>query len=89
VHVTKIFLAHNYFPSVPQQKSKLKYVELIFFSRLHTRGGLTSHMNVHRLGRRFMCDVCGKTFTQKVNMQQHVKQHTGDKPHGCDKCGKT
>lgn len=58
-------------------------------SRLHTRGGLTSHMNVHRLGRRFMCDICGKTFTQKVNMQQHVKQHTGDKPHGCDKCGKT
>lgn len=55
---------------------------------MHTRGGLTSHMNVHRLGRRFMCDICGKTFTQKVNMQQHVKQHTGDKPYGCDKCGK-
>ncbi|CAH1993369.1 unnamed protein product [Acanthoscelides obtectus] len=56
---------------------------------LHTRGGLTSHMNVHRLGRRFMCDVCGKTFTQKVNMQQHVKQHTGDKPYVCVKCGKS
>lgn len=61
----------------------------MYYFSLHTRGGLTSHMNVHRLGRRFMCDVCGKTFTQKVNMQQHVKQHTGDKPHRCDKCGKT
>lgn len=36
-----------------------------------------------------MCDMCGKTFTQKVNMQQHVKHHNGERPHACDKCGKS
>lgn len=46
-------------------------------------------MSVHRLGRRFMCEICGNTFTQKVNMQQHLKQHTGERPWPCDECDKS
>jgi KRAB domain-containing zinc finger protein len=53
-----------------------------------TSSGHKAHMAVHQQGKRFMCELCGKTFTQKVNMQQHFKGHSGEKPYQCDICGK-
>ncbi|KAG9412796.1 hypothetical protein AC1031_015695 [Aphanomyces cochlioides] len=42
--------------------------------------------------RRFQCPhpMCGKRFTRKFSMTEHIKTHTGDKPHECPVpgCGK-
>ena len=37
----------------------------------------------------FPCYKCGKSFTQKANLQRHLKFiHTGNKPYVCDICHK-
>ncbi len=35
------------------------------------------------------CDICTKEFTEKYNLNQHIKQvNQLDKPHECEVCGK-
>jgi len=36
--------------------------------------------------RRTPCVYCGKTFSQKGNMERHQRQHTGERPFGCPHC---
>ncbi|KAJ6519471.1 hypothetical protein C8R45DRAFT_23002 [Mycena sanguinolenta] len=40
--------------------------------------------------KRFVCDICSKSFSQKVNMQTHRHTHTGETPHRCKyNCGES
>ncbi|KAJ6519470.1 hypothetical protein C8R45DRAFT_22952 [Mycena sanguinolenta] len=40
--------------------------------------------------KRFACDICFKTFSQKVHMQTHRHTHTGETPHRCKyNCGES
>lgn len=37
--------------------------------------------------RRFVCDVCGRSYKRRDNLSQHQRTHTGEKPYVCARCG--
>lgn len=37
----------------------------------------------------FECEICQKMFYSKRHVEDHIKTHTGEKPHTCDKCNKS
>ena len=39
-------------------------------------------------GRKHICKTCNKIFTQKSNLTDHMRTHTGERPFACDMCGK-
>ena len=36
----------------------------------------------------FKCSICEKALPQRRNLQEHMRIHTGDKPHSCGNCGR-
>ncbi|KAE9539787.1 hypothetical protein AGLY_005039 [Aphis glycines] len=48
------------------------------------------HMAEHEEGNRaYECKECGKRFHRSYYLTDHIKTHTGQKPHTCHICGKT
>ena len=45
-------------------------------------------MLMHSGEKPHMCSVCGKSFSRKDNLRQHMQTHTGIKSFQCDQCGK-
>jgi len=52
---------------------------------------LQAHEMVHApddVRYQFSCHVCGRRFTQRGNLDTHLKNHLGVKPYKCDSCEK-
>lgn len=50
------------------------------------RGTNVYQMHCKKFHRRTPCLHCGKTFSQKGNMERHMRLHTGIKPYRCHLC---
>lgn len=43
---------------------------------------------IHLATKRFVCNVCHKSFPYKTSYKLHRRLHTGDRPFTCPSCGK-
>nr|CAH7764781.1 unnamed protein product [Callosobruchus chinensis] len=44
--------------------------------------------NASNKEKKFLCMICGKTYTAKGTLKQHILHHTGETPHKCIICYK-
>lgn len=45
------------------------------------------HMQTH-IKKSYLCDICGKMYSQPHHFRSHTMNHKGIKPYGCSVCGK-
>lgn len=56
---------------------------------LELDGSVLPHPGMQQGGRplvRFFCPVCPKGFRSKLDMERHLRTHTGEKPFKCPYC---
>eukprot|EP00117_Sycon_ciliatum_P037217 scpid35007/ scgid27879/ Zinc finger protein 324A; Zinc finger protein ZF5128 len=50
-----------------------------------TKHNLDQHKMIHN-GKSFDCTVCNKRFVRKLHLENHMRTHTGERPHICKLC---
>ena len=50
---------------------------------------LKTHFRLHEGIKSYLCDICGKSFTQSSGLRQHKITHTKEKSFECTTCGKS
>ncbi|XP_066599420.1 uncharacterized protein [Prorops nasuta] len=57
--------------------------------RMVTQENLDQHILLqHERRESFVCEECGKSFSENHRLKQHMMTHTGDRPYVCHICGK-
>lgn len=51
------------------------------------KGQLSLHQAVHS-SKPYTCRFCSRIFVNYVQLEEHLRRHTGDRPIECDACGK-
>lgn len=68
---------------------KPKYECEICKRRMVTQENLDQHILLqHERRESFVCEECGKSFSENHRLRQHMMTHTGDRPYDCHICGR-
>lgn len=49
---------------------------------------LEQHLTVHKIERRYICDICGAGLKRKEHLERHKLGHSPERPHICSVCMK-
>lgn len=52
------------------------------------KGDLEQHLTVHKIERRYICDICGAGLKRKEHLERHKLGHSPERPHICSVCMK-
>ncbi|CAG9119929.1 unnamed protein product [Plutella xylostella] len=76
---------HMKIPRYECETCDQKFITIVYL-RIHKRkvhGGKEAAVKKH------VCHVCGKEFTAKKSLEQHLNTHSGLRPYKCNVCGDT
>ncbi|XP_045063234.1 zinc finger protein 335 isoform X2 [Coregonus clupeaformis] len=62
--------------------------DVIRHSAIHNKNKKTKSESVSKV-LSFPCPVCHRVYPMQKRLTQHMKTHSTEKPHMCDKCGKS
>lgn len=52
------------------------------------KSNLEQHLGVHKIERRYICDICGAGLKRKEHLERHKLGHSPERPHVCSVCMK-
>lgn len=52
------------------------------------KSNLEQHLSVHKIERRYICDICGAGLKRKEHLERHKLGHSPERPYICSVCMK-
>lgn len=68
------------------RKERLNSKGVNIFKKMRRKKDTAYLLNITIFFFHFRCTVCGRGFTQQIDLQRHLTRHTGEKPFKCHLC---